>query len=90
MTPEEQQRLEKLETENQQLREDFNRLKAQATIPFEVDAAFTERFNLRKIKLGPLAAVTSPIGGGTQDAEARTAIDALITRLENLNLILPN
>ena len=33
------------------------------------------------------AAVSDPSGGGTQDAEARTAINAIIDRLQELGLI---
>ena len=33
------------------------------------------------------ATVSDPSGGGTQDAEARTSIDALIDRLQELGLI---
>ena len=35
-------------------------------------------------------AITAPTGGGTVDAESRTAINAIITVLENLKLVLPN
>lgn len=38
----------------------------------------------------PRPSITAPTGGGTQDAEARTAINALITTLEQLGLIKPN
>lgn len=34
--------------------------------------------------------VTAPTGGATTDAEARTAINAIITVLENLKLVAPN
>lgn len=35
----------------------------------------------------PQAAVTPPTGGATQDAEARTAINDIITKLQALNLL---
>lgn len=38
----------------------------------------------------PVTAVTAPTGGATVDAEARTAINAIITRLESLGLVTPN
>lgn len=36
------------------------------------------------------AAITAPTGGATVDAEARTAINLIITRLEVAGLITPN
>lgn len=36
------------------------------------------------------AAITAPTGGSTIDAEARTAINLLITRLEAFGLVAPN
>lgn len=38
----------------------------------------------------PQSAITSPSGGVTIDSQARTAIDAIITALENLNLVEEN
>lgn len=38
----------------------------------------------------PLDSVTAPSGGATQDAEARTAINTIITRLEALGLVNEN
>lgn len=35
----------------------------------------------------PQAAITAPTGGATTDAEARTAINSIITTLENLGLV---
>lgn len=36
------------------------------------------------------SAITAPTGGGTVDAESRTAINAVITVLENFGLVTPN
>jgi len=36
------------------------------------------------------SAITSPTGGATVDTQARTAIDAIITALENFGLVTPN
>lgn len=77
------------------LEQKFNSLESFETIPYEVDSAFRARFqtilNLPDgFEDAPLTAITSPSGGGTQDSQARTAIDTIITRLEDLGLILPN
>lgn len=42
------------------------------------------------IKLYREAAVTAPIAGATIDAEARTAINDIITKLENIGFLVPN
>lgn len=54
-----------------------------------IDMKVTEltEFQGRQIKKAPQAAVTAPTGGGIIDAEARTAINDLISRLQNLGLI---
>lgn len=54
------------------------------------EVQFPQRFEGNQIHRAPQAAITAPTGGGTQDAEARTAINAIITALENLNLVKPN
>lgn len=36
------------------------------------------------------SAITAPTGGATVDAEARTAINAVITLLETFGLVTPN
>lgn len=43
-------------------------------------------FNANPVVQG--ATISDPAGGGTQDAEARTAIDALIDRLEAFGIII--
>lgn len=71
-------------------------------IPLKVSHAFEYRLK-RKFALAedvvnvppelagaPLSQVTAPTGGVTIDGEARTAINALITRMEDLGLIEPN
>lgn len=88
--------MEALQEQINQLIEAFNSLTAASTIPNDVEQAF--RIRLRNIlsslptglQSAPLAAVTSPSGGATIDAQARIAIDAIITRLEDLGLINPN
>lgn len=53
--------------------------------PFE-----TQIFRGDQILKAPRNAITAPTGGGTQDAEARTAINSIITTLEELGFIKPN
>lgn len=38
----------------------------------------------------PLPLVSAPVGGATIDAEARAAINTVITRLETIKIIRPN
>lgn len=54
------------------------------------DALQKVNSNTGDAPLTPGAAVTAPAGGATVDAEARTAINALISRLEALGLVEPN
>jgi hypothetical protein len=49
----------------------------------------------RKVKLAdtvytPQDSIASPNGGATQDAQARTAIDSIITTLEHFNFVKDN
>lgn len=83
-----QERIAKLEN-------DFNKLRANATIPIEVDAAFRARLkDLYTFPTGfedaPLALIDAPTGGAVEDVEARAAINTIITRLEDLGLIEAN
>lgn len=47
----------------------------------------SQRIQLNELEYEKQDAITAPTGGLTIDAEARTAINAIITALENLNLI---
>lgn len=69
----------------------------QDKIPLNVEKAFRYRLaRYFEINLpdgfedAPLALITAPTGGATVDAEARAAVNTVITRLENLGLVLPN
>jgi hypothetical protein len=42
------------------------------------------------VPVGTQSAITAPTGGATVDAEARTAINAVITLLEAFGLATPN
>jgi len=79
----------------EELERKLTSLESSSTIPFNVDRAFRDRLRgLVELPVGfedaPLASITAPTGGATQDAEARSAVNTLITRLEDLGLILPN
>lgn len=93
MTPEQARQLD-------ELTKFMKALKSSTTIPYDVDGAFRKRF-ITDIDLStfgipngitnaPRSAVTAPIGGATEDAEARTAINSVISRLEELGLITEN
>ena len=87
-------------TPEQKLNELYNfmqSLKNSALIPHEFDVAFRDRFSdlypatlPTDLTTAPRSAITAPTGGVTQDAEARTAINAIITALEQLGLVTEN
>lgn len=88
MTPEEKAQLNELVNF-------MNALKANATIPYEVDAAFRTRLSdigTSGVPAGlanaPLSAITAPTGGVTVDSQARTAINTIISDLQTLGLTL--
>lgn len=49
-----------------------------------------KRFGLSVTPAATQSAITAPTGGATQDAEARTAINSLITAMEVFGLVTPN
>lgn len=71
-------------------------LTSSTTIPFEIDNAFRKRLSNMiidvpsELSAAPLTAITAPTGGLTEDSQARTAINTIITRLETLGLLIPN
>jgi hypothetical protein len=85
--------MENLLTRLNKVEEDFNKLKSTTTIPYEVEQAFRARLSNLQTELpdgmedAPLAAISNPSGGATIDSEARTAINLIINRLEDLGLI---
>jgi hypothetical protein len=50
----------------------------------------TEAFGLSLAPVARKSAITAPTGGATTDAEARTAINAIITVLEQFGFVTPN
>jgi len=93
MNPEIKQLTEELNA----LKEKVALLETSASIPQPVEQAFRERLNIRLLENiptgladAPLASVANPAGGATIDSNARTAIIAVIDRLEDLGLILDN
>lgn len=87
--------LELLKQQVIELTRKVNSLESFETISYEVDSAFRTRLAAvlslpDGFEDAPLTSVTSPSGGATIDTQARSAIDTIITRLEDLGLILPN
>lgn len=86
--------IEKLKLEVQDLKRELSLLKSGATIPFDVEQAF--RFRLSDLGVNsfptaladaPLSSVSDPSGGAVVDSQSRTAIIAIIDRLQALGLI---
>jgi len=48
------------------------------------------KVNFNDLSIVRKTAITAPTGGGTQDSEARTAINTIISTLEDLGLINEN
>lgn len=82
MTPEQLQQFEEMKTF-------IESLKNSASITHDVDAAFRDRL-LGDLVNAPESAITAPTGGSTVDAQARTAVDSIITALETLGLLQEN
>lgn len=92
-----QQEIELLQREIKTLQNENNLLKASGTFPYDIGVAIEDRLNISRfesllllptgLQSAPLSAVSSPTGGATQDAEARTAINSIISRLQSLGLI---
>lgn len=82
--------MENLQEQINKLKLEIDLLKNSTTIPFEVDGAFRERFLPDHFERAPLEAITAPSGGVTVDSNARTAINSIITAMEDLGLLKPN
>lgn len=98
MTPE--QRIAQLEQQVQELMNFKRSISSTAAIPFDVEKALRDRLEqyfsylppslVISLSTAPLSSITSPTGGMTVDTQARTAIDTIITRLEDLGLVSAN
>jgi hypothetical protein len=84
MTPEQERQLA-------EVYEFIQKLNSNTSIPYEVGEAFKKRVIYPpQLVNAPRAAVTAPSGGATVDTQARTAINSIITRLEELGLVIEN
>jgi hypothetical protein len=88
-----------LQNQVNDLKSQINQMRAGGTFPYDIDQAIRTRVASYAVLLSqlpptllnaPLNAVLSPTGGATIDSPARSAIDSIITRLEDLGLINPN
>lgn len=87
-----EQKLQEMERKLEEVYAFMRNMRRESSIPFEVDGAIKRRLDTRYLlKLqAPLAAITAPSGGATVDSAARTAINSIITRMEDLKFIDPN
>lgn len=89
--------IEQLKEDIKKLQEQMKFLTAEASIPYDVAEAFRERLRIRYIldlptefSSLPLTAITAPSGGATVDSQARSAINDIITRLEDAGIVSDN
>lgn len=88
MTPEERRKLNEVHRFMEQMqRQDTIPFKVERGLKYRLDRFFRTPDGLRN---APLALITSPSAGATIDSQARTAIDAIITHMEDLGLIVSN
>lgn len=70
---------------------ELKKLNAASSIPFDIGEAFKIRTGVKdfpqELKNAPAATVADPAGGATSDGQARTAINSIIDRLQELGLI---
>ncbi len=90
MNPQEKQQLQSLQQEVNDLKQKVSKLedlfyRINQIDKFELNKPLViKKF---KIPVDQLDTITSPTGGATVDAEARTAVDELISRLQDIGLI---
>lgn len=79
----------KLQDQIDELNRKLEQFNSNTTIPFNTGEAFKARI-LGNLASAPISSVSAPSGGVTVDSQARTAINSVITRLEDLGLISAN
>lgn len=89
--------MEQLQAQINTLQAELNLLKSSGTFPYDVESSIRERLAIERFETllllptglqdAPLSAVSTPTGGAVIDAESRTAITAIISRLQTLGLI---
>lgn len=90
MNPQEKQQFQNLQNEVAMLKQSLSRLEDLFYRINQIDKfELTKPLVIRKFKIpvDQLDTITDPSGGATVDSEARTAVNSLIDRLQEIGLI---